>query len=256
MRNFHHKHEHKPFPENLIYGVHPVLEALYAGKEIEKILLQRESGSPQVKEILQMAAKAEVPVQKVPAEKLNRLIRGNHQGVAAFVSLIAYQPLEPLLMDAFEKGEVPVILILDRITDVRNIGAIARTAECAGVAALVVPAQGGGQLNADAIKTSAGALNTLPVHRSSNLKITINYLKQSGFRIVAVTEHGKQPYFNADFLVPTALILGSEEDGISPEYLKLTDETIKIPMKGKTASLNVSVATGIILFELLRQQSL
>ena len=242
-------------PENLIYGIHPILEALNAGKDIEKILLARELRNPQVREITAAAEKLEIPVQKVPNEKLDSFTKANHQGIVAFVSMIEYQPIEDVLIHVFEAGRQPVFVILDRITDVRNFGAIARSAECAGVDALIIPSRGSAQINADAIKTSAGALNIIPVHRSPNLKNTIHYLKDSGVRLVAVTEHGSSDYGKSDLTGPIAFILGSEEDGISPEYLKLCDERIKIPITGTISSLNVSVAAGIIIFETLRQRN-
>ena len=240
--------------ENIIFGIHPVLEALHAAREIEKILLSRELRNTQVREIISLAEQLEIPVQKVPPEKLEKLTRSNHQGVVAFISLIEYQPLEDILIKAYEAGRQPLFVILDRITDVRNTGAISRSAECAGVDALIVPSRGSAQINADAIKTSAGALNLIPVHRSPNLKSTLRYLHDSGVKLVAVTEHASDDYDGADLTGPLAFVVGSEEDGISAEYLRLCDESIKIPLKGVIGSLNVSVATGVILFETLRQR--
>ena len=253
MQEYRHRQPQKP-RENLIYGIHPIREALDAGKEIDRILVQRDAKSGPLREILDLAAELEVPVQKVPADKLDGLTRGTHQGVVAFVSLINYQPIENILMDVFEKGETPLLIILDRVTDVRNLGAIARSAECAGVHALVVPSRGSAQVNADAVKTSAGALNNLPVHRSPNLKDTLRYLRDSGVKIIAVTEYGKEIYHKTDLTGPIALILGSEEDGISPEYLKFAEDRVQIPLTGSTGSLNVSVAAGIVLFETRRQR--
>jgi 23S rRNA (guanosine2251-2'-O)-methyltransferase len=240
--------------DNLIYGIHPVLEALHAGKGIDKILLSRELRSPQVREITLLADQLEIPVQKVPGEKLNSITRSNHQGILAFVSMIEYEPIEDILIRVFETGKQPMFIVLDRITDVRNMGAIARSAECAGVDALIVPSKGGAQVNADAIKTSAGALNLVPVHRSPNLKNTLRYLKDSGVRLIAVTEHGSTEYSTTDLTGPVTFVMGSEEDGISPEYLKLCDERIRIPLSGTIGSLNVSVAAGIIIFETIRQR--
>ncbi len=242
--------------DNIIYGIHPILEALQAGKELERLLLSREIHTPQLRDIIRKAEELNVPYQKVPTEKLDSLTQKNHQGVIAFTSLIEYQPLESVLMQVFEQGKTPLLLILDRITDVRNMGAIARSAECAGVDAIIIPAKGSAQINADAVKTSAGALNTVPVHRSENLKNTIKYLKDSGLKIVGVTEKGNEAYYTENFTTPIALILGSEEDGISPEYLKLCDKQVRIPLQGSISSLNVSVATGILLFETVKQRLL
>ena len=241
---------------DIIFGVHPILEALHAGKEIEKILILRDGGCFTFREIMQEAKEKDIPVQRVPVEKLNRLTRANHQGIIAFASAISFQPLEQVVMDAFESGANPLIVVLDRVTDVRNVGAIARSAECAGASLLIVPAQGSAQFNADAVKTSAGALNHLPVHRSPNLKNTLQYLKDSGFSIVAVTEHTNELYYGAKFDGPIALLLGSEENGISKEYMRWVDQKVKIPMTGNTESLNVSVAAGIIIFEVVRQRNL
>lgn len=241
---------------DIIFGVHPILEALQAGKEIEKILILRDGSSFTFREIMQEAKEKDIPVQRVPVEKLNRLTRANHQGIIAFASAISFQPLEQVVMDAFESGANPLIVVLDRVTDVRNVGAIARSAECAGASLLIVPAQGSAQFNADAVKTSAGALNHLPVHRSPNLKNTLQYLKDSGFSIVAVTEHTNELYYGAKFDGPVALLLGSEENGISKEYMRWVDQKVKIPMTGNTESLNVSVAAGIMIFEVVRQRNL
>lgn len=250
----HHQSKFRRQDENFIYGIHPVLEAFSAGKAIEKILIHRELKSSALREILDHAGENDVPVQKVPLEKLNSLTRNNHQGIVAFVSLVEYQSIDTIIMNVFERGEVPLLIMLDRITDVRNLGAIARSAECAGAQALIVPSRGSALINADAVKTSAGALTTLPVHRSPNLKETIAYLRDSGINIVAVTEYAKKSYDQADLKGPVLLILGSEEEGISQEYLKLCDERIQIPMMGVTGSLNVSVAAGIALFEVNRQR--
>lgn len=250
-----HFKERRKQPDNIIYGVHPVLEALQAGSEIEKIMLARDLKAVQVREILQLAENREIPVQKVPNEKLWSIVRSNHQGIIAFVSLIEYHPLEDVLMDIYEKGEQPLLLVLDRITDVRNMGAIARSAECAGVHAIIIPSRGSAQINADAIKTSAGALNLVPVHRSPNLKNTLRYLLDSGVNLVAVTEHGSTDYSKTNLDGPIAFVMGSEEDGISPEYLKLCNDRVKIPLVGSIGSLNVSVAAGIILFEAIRQRN-
>lgn len=239
---------------NLVYGMRPVMEAIAAGKEIDRLMLQQGLKGEMVPGLRKLINDFSVPYQYVPAEKLNRLVKGNHQGVVCFISPISFQPVENLLMSVYEKGETPLFVILDRVTDVRNLGAIARSAECAGAHGLIIPERGGAPVNSDAIKTSAGALASLPVHRSTNLKQTIDYLKISGLKIVAASEKGTLPYFEAGFAGPLAIIMGSEEDGVSPEYLKRCDEVVQIPMRGSIGSLNVSVAAGILLFEVVKQQ--
>lgn len=241
--------------ENIIFGIHPVIEALKSGKEIDRILLQSTLGSHEtIRELKKIAREVDIPIQYVPIEKLNKVTFKNHQGVIAYISEITYQPLQNILPAIFEKAEDPLILILDRITDVRNFGAIARTAECAGVHAIVIPVRGSARINMDAVKTSAGALYNIPVCREENLKDAIDLIKSSGIEIISCTEKGEKEYYNADYTKPLAIILGSEEDGISAEYLKKSDTTVYIPMAGNTASLNVSVASGVILFEALKQR--
>lgn len=242
--------------ETYIYGIRPAIEAIKAGKELEKILLQNGLKGEGFRELFGLIKELELPFQFVPVEKLNRLSRQNHQGVISFVSEITYQRIEDVVPFVYEQGRVPLFLILDRITDVRNIGAIARTAECAGVDALILPARGSGQINSDAIKTSAGALYKLPVVRSQNLKDTLKFLKDSGIAIFAATEKAPKDYMQAYYNTPLALILGSEGEGISEEYLKLTDTTLRIPVFGEIESLNVSVASGVILYEIIRQRNI
>jgi 23S rRNA (guanosine2251-2'-O)-methyltransferase len=239
---------------DIIYGFNPVLEAILSGKEIEKLYIQKGMHPAKEKELKKAALQLEVPFQFVPKEKLNKFTRQNHQGVIAIVSPINYASIEKLLPGIFESGKTPFLLILDKITDVRNLGSIARSAECAGVDAIVLPAKGSAMINADAIKTSAGALNKIPVCRQTNLKDSIIFLKNSGIRIFGATEKAKTQYYQPDFSLPTALLMGSEEKGIAEEYLKLCDETIGITMPGEIASLNVSVAAGILMFEVVKQR--
>ncbi|CAM3830196.1 23S rRNA (guanosine(2251)-2'-O)-methyltransferase RlmB [Aquirufa aurantiipilula] len=237
--------------KEFVFGIQSVLETLRAGKEIDRLLVQRELGSI---EILELAKEKGIQVQKVPIEKLNRITRKNHQGAIAFVSAIHYAKIDNVIADTFEKGQTPLILILDRITDVRNFGAIARTAECAGVHAIVIPSRGAAQINADAMKTSSGALNFLPVCREENLISTIEFLQNSGLKVVACTEKTKDSVYAKDFTEPTAIVLGSEEDGISDEIIRKADELAAIPQSGQVGSLNVSVAAGVIIYEALRQR--
>jgi len=196
----------------------------------------------------------EIPLQMVPREKLDRMTRANHQGVIGFISPVTFQPIEEVLQRVYESGRDPFLLILDRVTDVRNFGAICRTAECAGMDAVIIPSRGSARVGGDAMKTSAGALMNLPVCRSNNLKDTLEYLKNSGIRLVACTEKTETSLFNVALEGPMGIVMGSEEDGISPEYLKKCDVRVKIPMFGKTESLNVSVATALVVYEVLRQR--
>lgn len=240
--------------EQVIYGVHSVTEALQAGKDIEKVIIQNNVHGEWVPKIRKTLAELEIPLQALPAEAMNRLVQGNHQGIAAFLSPIQYQAIEAIIPMVYETGVAPLILILDRITDVRNLGAIARTAECCGVHALIVPARGSAQINADAVKTSSGALLNIPVVRSMNLKHTLGFLKESGLKLIAATEKSETALWNFSFTEPLAIILGAEDTGVSPEYLKLCDELGMIPMQGQLASLNVSVAAGMFLYEVVRQR--
>jgi 23S rRNA (guanosine2251-2'-O)-methyltransferase len=241
--------------EQYIYGIRPAIEAIKAGKELERILLQNGLKGDGFRELFNLVKEVEIPFQFVPIEKLNRLSHQNHQGVIAFVSEIAYQRVEDLVPFAFEQGRMPLFLVLDRITDVRNVGSIARTAECAGVDGLILPAHGSAQINSDAIKTSAGALYKLPVVRPQNLKDAMRFLKDSGLRIIAASEKTERAYTSVDFTGPLAIVMGSEGEGISPEILRIADEIVRIPLSGEIESLNVSVAAGVLLFEALRQRT-
>ena len=240
--------------EEFIYGTHPIQEAFDSGKEIDKLLIQKGVRNEGIQEIIKKAKQTETPFQFVPIEKMNRVTRKNHQGIIAYVSQVEYQQLEMVLPMVYEQGETPLILLLDRITDIRNIGAIARTAECTGVHAIVVPAQNSARINADAVKSSAGAILRIPIVRSFNLKDSIKFLKDSGLQIFAASEKANAIYDEVDYTAPAAIIMGSEEDGVSGEYLKLCNETVQIPMVGEIASLNVSVAAGVMLFEVLNQR--
>jgi 23S rRNA (guanosine2251-2'-O)-methyltransferase len=240
--------------ESLIFGIRPVIEAVKAGKEIDRLYIQSGLKNELYNELMVVLKQHNIAFQYVPVEKLNRLTTKNHQGVAGYISSISYHKIQDILPAIFEEGKAPLILILDRITDVRNFGAIARTAECSGAHAIVIPTHGAAQINADAIKTSAGALHKIPVCREENLKTVINFLKECGLQIIACTEKAENYYFQIDFTVPTAIIMGSEEDGISNEFLQKSDAKAKIPLMGEIGSLNVSVATGIILYEAVSQR--
>ncbi len=242
--------------ENLIYGTRAVIEAVREGKEIEKIFIQRGLQNPLISELKKQLKESEIFFNDVPSEKLNRLTQKNHQGVVAFLSSIVYYSIEQLLPTIFERGEIPLLILLDRVTDVRNMGAIARTAECVGAQCIITPTRGGALINSDAIKTSAGALHRVPICREDNLKLTLDYLSSSGLQIIACTEKTEKLIYDADLKIPSVIIMGSEENGISGEYLKRADARVKIPLHGNIASLNVSVATAVILYEALRQRGL
>lgn len=241
--------------EGIIFGTRAVIEALSAGREIDRILIQKGLSNDLYHQLRQSLRGLNIPIQIVPPEKLRRITDRNHQGVIAYVTEVTYYKTADLLPDVFESGKTPLLLILDRVTDVRNFGAICRTAECAGVDFVIVPTRGSAAVNGDAVKTSAGALNRLKICREENLKDTLEYLQESGVRIVACTEKTDTLVYSADLTGPCAIIMGSEENGISGEYLKRSDAKVKIPMTGNTASLNVSVAAGIALFEAVRQRA-
>lgn len=240
--------------DNLIFGIRAVIEAIHADKNIDKILLQKGLSNELFNQLRTALRGKDIPYQFVPPEKIKRITDKNHQGVIAFLTEVTYYNTEDLLQEVFEKGKTPLILIIDRVTDVRNFGAIARSAECAGVDFIIIPSRGAAQINADAIKTSAGALHRIKVCREDNLKNTIDYLKEYDIQIVACHEKTDKLMYDADLKKATAIIVGSEENGISGEYVKRSDVQVKIPMSGKIASLNVSVATGIVLFEVIRQR--
>ncbi len=239
---------------NFIFGIHPLLEALESGKKIEKVLFRQGFDGPQFHQLLDKLRERSIQVQFVPYEKLNALTRSNHQGVIAFIAIVDYVSLEEMTESARERGKTPLILILDGISDVRNFGAIARSAECAGADGIILPAKGSAGINADSVKTSAGALMRIPVSKVSNIREAIFFLKQYGYSVVSASERASQSIYEADFKGATAIILGSEEKGVSSSALSLSDSHVKIPMNGTIGSLNVSSAAAIILFEAVRQR--
>ena len=241
--------------KNFIFGIRPIIEAVEAGKTIDKLFIQKGLHNDLFAELWKLVRLKRINYKHVPLEKINRLTRKNHQGVFAFISPIDFHNIEDVVPALYEQGKNPLILVLDRITDVRNFGAIARTAECAGVDAILIPEQNAAAINADAIKTSAGALHNITVCRTWNLKLALQFLKDSGIQLVACTEKTQDNMYTPNYTPPTAIIMGSEEDGVSPEFLKMCDSRAKIPMSGKIASLNVSVATGVILYEVIRQRN-
>ncbi len=239
-----------------IFGTRAIIEGIRNDANINKLFLKKNIGGELGQELLDLARKREIPFQYVPVEKLNKITMKNHQGAIAFTSPVPYHKIENILPALYEEGKIPFILILDQITDVRNFGAIARTAECAGVDAIIVPAYGSVQITSDAIKTSTGALHTIPVCRSFNMKKTLNFIKNSGVQLVATTEKAADNYFESELVDPIAIIMGSEEKGISNELLTVADKLLKMPIIGKIESLNVSVACGVMIYEVVRQRQL
>jgi 23S rRNA (guanosine2251-2'-O)-methyltransferase len=239
----------------MIYGTRAVIEAIRGGKEIERIMIQSGLSNDLIKELINTAKAHGVPYTFVPQEKLKRVSSKNHQGVICLLSAITYASLDNLIDSAWREGREPFLLILDRVTDVRNFGAIARTAESAGIDGVIIPDKGNAPITADAMKTSAGALNHLPVCREKDLVKTVKMLRDNGIRVFACTEKGKTELYEAQLEGPIALIMGSEEDGISDALLRQADELVNIPMKGRIGSLNVSVAAGIALYEVVRRRS-
>ncbi|MCI7515384.1 MAG: 23S rRNA (guanosine(2251)-2'-O)-methyltransferase RlmB [Bacteroidales bacterium] len=239
-----------------LFGMHPVLEAVKSGRKFDKVLLKQGLEGVQFRELMDLLTANEIPFQFVPAEKLNRTTRGAHQGVIAYISQIDYVDIEQLVNNALSRTLSPLIVILDGVSDVRNLGAIARSLECAGGNGIIVPAKGGAAINADAVKASAGALLRMDTCKVSNLRVAAYYLKQSGFRLVAATEKVDRLIYDVDLTGPCAIIMGSEGKGISQSMLDLADEKAAIPMAGEISSLNVSVASGILMYEAVRQRLL
>lgn len=237
-----------------IYGIHAVLEALEAGKDIDKIFLSKTLNDDTAKQISDQARQLRVPVQRVPVQKIDRITRRNHQGVLAMMAAVTYYRVEDLVPQLFDNGENPFVVVLDGVTDVRNFGAVARTCDCAGVSAIVIPDRESVSVNADAVKTSAGALNYLPVCRERNLVNAVKLLRDSGFTIVGTSDKSSTSYTDADYTGPVAIVLGSEDKGISAEIMKLCDTRVVIPEFGHINSLNVSVAGGIMIYEVVRQR--
>jgi len=240
----------------LIFGKHPVIDAIKSGQTIDKVAFQRGITGDFEREIRKLCKEYNVQLQYIPKERIEKFAKGkNHQGVIAFLSLIPYYKLEDMLPMLYEKDEPPLVVVLDGVTDVRNFGAIARTAEGAGAHAIVVPAKGSALVNADAMKTSAGALSYIPVCRETSISAAVDYLIMSGFQVVASSLDGTVSLKAVDFSLPTAVVVGAEGEGITPQILRKATQKFLIPMMGKTNSYNVSVACGMILYEALRQRT-
>ena len=236
----------------MVFGIRAVIEAIQADKEIDKILVKRELQGELSRELFEVLKGRDIPVQRVPAERLDRLTRKNHQGVIAFIPAVTYQRLEDII--PFEQGKNPFIVLLDGITDVRNFGAIARTCECAGVDAIVIPAKGSVTVNADAIKTSAGALHVLPVCKEKSIEESIRFLQASGVKVYAASEKAYENYTSIKYDGPVAIVMGAEDKGVSMDNLRICDSMVKIPQFGTIGSLNVSVASSILIYEVVRQR--
>ncbi|MBO5804346.1 MAG: 23S rRNA (guanosine(2251)-2'-O)-methyltransferase RlmB [Bacteroidales bacterium] len=239
---------------NYLFGMHPVMEAVRAGKNIDKVMLKQGLDSPQFRDLMELLKEKGVQAQFVPAERLNKICKGNHQGVIALFSKIDYTPFEEMVDIALMQNSAPVFIMLDGVSDVRNLGAIARTAECAGASGIIVPAKGGAAITSEGIKASAGALLRINVAKTQNLRLPAMYLKEQGFQIVGATEKSDKDIYGVDFTKPTAIVMGSEGKGISDSMLALCDDKAKIPMAGEISSLNVSVATAVCLYEAVRQR--
>lgn len=240
--------------KNIIVGRNPVVEALKNAQTIDKILLSKNASGDVINEIRLLAKNNNVPVQYVPIEKINSLTNVQHQGVVAFKSAVRYQDLQQVIDWVIEKGEAPLFIILDGVTDVRNIGAIARTAVCCGVHAIIIPDKGVGALNEDAVKTSAGALEQINICRVNSLMKAVDELHLNGIKVYASEMTAKQKLFNLELIEPCALVMGGEEKGVYPALMKICDETFHIPMANQFESLNVSVAAGMILYESMKQR--
>ncbi len=240
--------------QDIIFGTRPVLESIKSGKTIERIFIQKNVVKETIQEIKLLASKYKLNISLVPKEKLNRITRKNHQGIICYISPISYQPINEIIQRSYENGKDPIVLILDRVTDIRNFGSITRVAESAKVDAIIIPEKGRALITSDSIKTSAGALNYVPICKVKSLKNTIKSLKDSGLNIVSCSDKATKNIYSVNFTSPTAIILGSEKDGISENLLELSNNQVKIPMFGKIDSLNVSTSASIILYELIRQR--
>lgn len=237
-----------------IYGLRAIIEAIREGRSIDKLFIKKDLSGELASELFGLMREHHIVAQRVPVERLNRITRKNHQGAIAILSAIEYANLGNLVTSLFDEGVLPFIVVLDGITDVRNFGAIARTAECCGVNGLVIAERGSVSVGADAVKTSAGALMSLPVCRERSVPGAVRFLKDSGFNVVAVSEKADYNYTLGDYTTPTALVMGAEDVGISPEVMALCDTRVSIPMFGHISSLNVSVAAGVMMYEVVRQR--
>jgi 23S rRNA (guanosine2251-2'-O)-methyltransferase len=246
--------QNKQSNDDLIFGIRAVIEAVNASKDIDKVLIKRGLKGDLFKELMDVLQEANIPFQYVPEEKLNRVTGKNHQGVIAQISPITFSDMEEVIASIFEQGEIPFLLALDEVSDVRNFGAIVRSAECAGVHALVIPEKGSARIGSDAVKTSAGALFKVPICRVPSLKKALQYMQQSGISVCGATEKATDYYYTGDFSLPVCVVMGSEDTGLRPDVLRICDSLLKIPILGSIQSLNVSVAASVLLYEVVRQR--
>lgn len=237
-----------------IFGIRAVIEAIEAGKDIDRVFIKKDLTGELASELLELTRTHKIIVRRVPIEKINKFTRKNHQGVVALLSAVTYHELDNIVPMIYEEGRLPFMVLLDGITDVRNFGAIARTCECVGADAIVIPDHDSVTVNADAIKTSAGALHHIPVCRTHSILGAVRFLKDNGYQIVAASEKAAVNYTAADYTTPVAIVMGSEDTGISPEVLRACDTLVAIPQFGQIGSLNVSVAAGVMMYEVVRQR--
>lgn len=240
--------------KDFIFGIRAVIEAVKSGKQIDKLMVRTGLKGELFAELKEIIRQYNLSVQYVPNERINRITMKNHQGVVAFISPVEFQDIENILPNLFENAKNPLFVVLDKVTDVRNFGAITRTAECAGVDAIIIPEKGSARISADAVKTSAGALHKIPVCRVKSLSKTLKFLQESGVQIVAATEKANDLYYQVDFSIPTAILMGAEDKGVEMEHLKVADQMVKIPILGEIESLNVSVAASIFIYEAVKQR--
>lgn len=240
---------------DLIFGIRTVIEAVKSGKEVDKVMISKTTQGDLTKELINLLNECVIPFQFVPVEKINHICKKNHQGVVAFISPVAFHNIEQLIPTLYEEGKTPILLVLDEITDVRNFGAIIRTAECAGAHAVIIPQKGSAQINADTVKVSSGAIFKVPICKVKNMNHTLKFLEESGITIVAANEKSEKALYEVDFTIPVAIILGSEEYGINPASLRYADEIIRIPLYGDIESLNVSASAAVIIYEAVRQRN-
>ncbi len=246
--------QNKKNSDDFIFGIRAVIEATKAGKDIDKVLIKRGLKGDLIKELLDELNLWKIPFQYVPDEKLNRVTNKNHQGVIAMVSPITFTDFEEVITQIFEQGKTPFLLALDEVSDVRNFGAIVRTAECAGVHAVIIPEKGSARIGSDAVKTSAGALFKVPICRVASLKKTLQYMQQSGITVCGATEKAADNYYQSSFTAPVCIVMGAEDTGLSSEVLRSCDSLIRIPILGTIQSLNVSVAASVLLYDVVRQR--